>query len=84
MRALMSALLLTTALPAFADTFELNTDVTAALITGSGGVVTCSADVALNPGLHTLIAFVPSIGYQETVLATRIGDPATVRIISNL
>ena len=82
MRALMSALLLTTALPAFADTFELNTDVTAALITGNGGVVTYSADVALTPGRHTLIAFVPSLGYQETVLATRIGDPATVRVIS--
>ncbi len=82
MRALMSALLLTTALPAFADTFELDTDVTAALITGNGGVVTYSADVALTAGRHTLITYLPGQIYEKTVLGIRVGDPASVRIIS--
>ena len=82
MRALMSALLLTTALPAFADTFELDTDVTAALITGNGGVVTYSADVALPAGRHTLITYLPGQIYEKTVLGIRVGDPASVRIIS--
>jgi uncharacterized protein (TIGR02231 family) len=82
MRALLSSLLLTTALPAFADTFELDTDVTAALITGNGGVVTYSSEVALTPGRHTLITFLPNIKYAETVLETRFSDPSSVRIIS--
>lgn len=82
MRPLLASLLLTTALPAFADTFELDTDVTAALITGNGGVVTYSADVALTPGRHTLISFLPATNYQDTVLDTRIGDPASVRIVA--
>ena len=82
MRTLLTSLLLTTALPAFADTFELDTNVTAALITGNGGVVTYSTEVALTPGRHTLISFLPSVNYNDTVLNTRIGDPASVRIVA--
>lgn len=82
MRPLIAGLLLTTALPAFADTFELDTDVTAALITGNGGVVTYTSELALTPGRHTLISFLPAAGYSDTVLDTRIGDPASVRIVA--
>lgn len=82
MRTLMMGLLLTTALPAFADTFELDTDVTAALITGNGGVVTYTSEVALTPGRHTLVSFLPVAGYRDAVLDTRIGDPASVRIVA--
>ena len=82
MRPLIAGLLLTTALPAFADTFELDTNITAALITGNGGVVTYTSEVALTPGRHTLVSFLPAVNYQDTVLDTRIGDPNSVRIVA--
>ena len=82
MRPILASLLLTTALPAFADTYTLETDIARALITGSGGVVTYTADVALTPGRHTLIAYVPGNQYDAFVLDTRFGDPSSVRIIS--
>ncbi|WGI22172.1 mucoidy inhibitor MuiA family protein [Amylibacter sp. IMCC11727] len=82
MRTLLAGLMITTALPAFADTFEPDTNVTAALITGAGGVVTYSADVELPAGRHTVIVHLPRQNWGKSVLDTRFGDTNAVRIIS--
>ena len=82
MRTLLSALLLTTAIPAFADTISLNTDVTAALITGQGGVVTYSAVATLPAGRHTLIAHLPDSRYGEGPLDINFAEATGIRILS--
>lgn len=82
MKPLLAALLATTALPAFAETFTLDTKVTEALITGQGGVVTYAAPLSLTPGLHTLVATLPFDGYSNAVLDVRFGDATGVRVVS--
>lgn len=82
MKPLLAALLATTALPVFADTYELDTKVTDALITGQGGVVTYSAPLSLTPGLHTLTANLPFDGYQNAVVDVRFDGATGIRVVS--
>lgn len=54
MRHLIAALLVSTALPVSADTFNLNSSPQHALITGQGGIVTRTTDLSLPEGRHVL------------------------------
>ena len=82
MRSVLCALLLTTALPATADTFQLDTDVTHALITGNGGLVTYTAPVTLPAGRHKLIAHLPKYEWEASVADMRFAAPDGLRIVA--
>ncbi|GGA19212.1 DUF4139 domain-containing protein [Neptunicoccus cionae] len=82
MKPILAALFATTALPAFADTIVLKTEVTEALITGQGGIITYSAPVTLTPGTHSLIAYLPVSGYENAVPEVQFGGADGIRVIS--
>jgi uncharacterized protein (TIGR02231 family) len=81
MKTLLAALLTTTAYPAFSETFSLNTDVTAALITGAGGIVTYTAKLDLPAGHHTLLAHVPA-NYDPAITDIRFGAQNGITILA--
>ncbi|WP_069298407.1 DUF4139 domain-containing protein [Neptunicoccus sediminis] len=82
MKPILAALFATTALPVFADTIILKTEVTEALITGQGGIITYSAPVTLAPGTHSLIAYLPFGGYESFVPEVQFQGADGIRVIS--